>query len=664
MAASQFYRQLHTVNQIAAQHECTDLVELCQRKKFSLRVLMRKLLNLPPSVEITAVFSKACGGSLELDSNFASGAMSTLMRLKDENTDFVAKALSPVSAPADPMTFSGIPTEQPGFSLRSCAYYKTACFFGQEGLVPKTCVVLVDGIPCLAQDFVSGEEVLLSKKIPFQDMDISRLVQEIEKGDIDLGQHYEAKQDAKVYLNTFTKAHASSNTVRAAMLLDGELKNRIHVQISPMCMKEFIEHLEDYNVEKVAEMFEQGKIHLKTQGAFHAGLARSENLCRIHKIASANVTIDYSTPHMQKRMANLHCLDLLTGQIDRHVGNIRYRPVINDVGQTTDYEPVSIDNDLSFGKKFISIAPEELFSMSVQGPKYRPTLFDKELAEILCSRTWPEWETELRFCALGTEEIEAAKRRYRHLYTAINNAYRRSLKESDGSHPYMEGSAGEKTTYSEVVSQWNDLTYRKQLSHTPVNSYLAHHALARVLAAQSSPEFIALLNTSLEGNGALIRDCLYAKGGIYYLGPDTKKLLTKDAAKTDPVIMHEALHYPEYSKVLELYAKHADDAAFTQLMTADYQGQKKILTTAIQMPSPDIPDKLYARLVTCTPGLLEKLLSEGVQMNNNLAVAILDQLASKKQKTPGEQALINRAHLAINKHFEWFGDYQEYSQPK
>ena len=639
-AASTFYRKLHIISLRVKDLRHTDLRSLCHKTERILHTLMLHSLQIPPTVESEAVFSQKYGGKLELDENFASGLMSTLMHLKGSSTDFVAKVLSPASIATDPMKFSGIPEQNPGLGLRSLASYKTACLFGQKNLIPRTRIIIVDGLVCLAQGFVSGEEAIHSKCIRHDDSDYYRLADEIKKKEVDKGQHFDTNELGKRYMEVYDSLCPTDYDKLAKQLLDGVLTNNIHISISPFYRDKFFKHFMAHNEKKLAKMFRKQRIHLKNHQEFLQGLAFNQILYRIHKIATPNLDIDFSTPLMQKRMSWLHCLDLLTGQVDRHTGNIRYQPVYEG-GVRVGYEPVGIDNDLSFGQHFTDISEAGLVRMSVQGPKHPPILFDQEVVDNILRKEWPEWEEELQACGLGESEIQAAKCRYQQISSAIRC-----------------------TDSVRVVSHWNDTTYRQQISTSPVNSYTAHHALARCAAAQSAQQFEQLLHKSLKGNGALVRDCLYEKGGIYNLGPDIQKLLTTDALLAKPVIMHEALVYPEYSKVLELYAKNADDATFTQLMTADCQGQKKILTMAIQIPSPDIPDELYTRLVTCTPGLLVKLLSEGVQMNNDLAVEILDQLADKEQKTSEEQILINKAHAAINRHFDWFGDGKVYSQPE
>ena len=639
-AASTFYRKLHLIGLRVKDLRHADLRNLCHKTERILHTLMLHSLQIPPTIESEAVFSQRYGGKLELDENFASGAMSTLMRLRGDSTDFVAKVLSPLSVATDPMKFSGIPEQYSGFGPRSIASYKTACTFGMKALIPTTKLVLVNGLVCFAQDFAAGEEAIHSKCIHVKDDDHYQLANEIQRKEADKGQHFDTNELGKRYMEVYDSLCPTDYDKLAKQLLDGVLTNNIHISISLFYRDKFFKHFTAHNEKKLAKMFRKQRIHLKNHQEFLQGLAFNQILYRIHKIATPNLDIDFSTPHMQKRMSWLHCLDLLTGQVDRHTGNIRYQPVYaGDV--RIGYEPVGIDNDLSFGQHFTDISEAGLVRMSVQGPKQPPILFDQGAADNILRKEWPEWEADLQACGLDGSEIQAAKCRYQQISSAIKC-----------------------TDLVRVVSHWNDATYRQQISTSPVNSYTAHHALASCAAAKNSQQFEQLLHKSLKGNGALVRDCLYEKGGIYNLGSDTKKLLAEDALLDNPVIMHEALVYPEYSKVLELYAKHADDATFAKLMTTDYHGQQKILTIAIQMPSPNIPDELYTKLVACTPRLLVKFLSKGVEMNDDLAVAILDQLTDKVNKTPEENTLLNMAWPVINRHFDWFGDGKIYSQPE
>jgi hypothetical protein len=157
--------------------------------------------------------------------------------------------------------------------------------------------------------------------------------------------------------------------------------------------------------------------------------------------------VDLKDPDIQKGMSDLQLFDAISGQRDRHGGNIFIDP---DTGKVT-----GIDDDLSFGK---GTSPDDLAKSNDKYPGL-PPLVDKATAERIL-RLRPEQlktllahrENDLR--DLTPEEIRDAQTRLSNVQT-----YLRKLQASDA-----------------LVETWDDNTYQEAMQD-PDKSYLGRAAV-------------------------------------------------------------------------------------------------------------------------------------------------------------------------------------------
>jgi hypothetical protein len=164
--------------------------------------------------------------------------------------------------------------------------------------------------------------------------------------------------------------------------------------------------------------------------------------------------VDLKDPDIQKGMSDLQLFDAISGQRDRHAGNIFIDP---DTGKVT-----GIDDDLSFGK---GTSPDDLAKSNDKYPGL-PSLVDKATAERIL-RLRPEnlkaflahRENDLR--DLTPEEIRDAQTRLSNVQT-----YLRKLQASGA-----------------LVETWDDNTYQEAMQD-PDKSYLGRAAVDLQTALQ------------------------------------------------------------------------------------------------------------------------------------------------------------------------------------
>lgn len=182
---------------------------------------------------------------------------------------------------------------------------------------------------------------------------------------------------------------------------------------------------------------------------------------------------DVKNPTFQKSMSDLSVLDYLTGQIDRHGGNIFVDP---ETGKVT-----GIDNDQSFGN-----TPE--LGDTRWGGKERawghslggklPGQIDRKTGEALLAMT----EDQLRQLLVGAkgdperldpEEVKAAITRFRRLQTHV----------------------GELEQNGQLVDEWNDETFERSTSETRKEGYDSQDHATSYLA-----RYVSRLRSLQEGD--------------------------------------------------------------------------------------------------------------------------------------------------------------------
>jgi hypothetical protein len=155
---------------------------------------------------------------------------------------------------------------------------------------------------------------------------------------------------------------------------------------------------------------------------------------------------DLKKPETQKGLSDLAVMDAITGQVDRHGGNIH---INQNTGQVK-----GIDNDLAFGLNDKHEAeghrvglPNQIAASTAESVL---GLKGKDLKQILNGGSKGKDEK------LNKAEIEAAKARLKGMQDHI-----RELKKND-----------------QLVTDWNDNTYNAALAD-PGQNYLKRHEMAR-----------------------------------------------------------------------------------------------------------------------------------------------------------------------------------------
>jgi len=148
--------------------------------------------------------------------------------------------------------------------------------------------------------------------------------------------------------------------------------------------------------------------------------------------ADVCLDIDLKNPETQRSMWNMQLLDSLTGQVDRHFGNMFFD---KDSGRVT-----GIDNDLAFG---LQTGQEE---RTGKQSNFLPELVDKETGEMVLSMTDEDFVETISakkgdYGKLTEDELEAAKNRFRAVKDHVRNLKENGL----------------------LVDEWNDQTYQQAI---------------------------------------------------------------------------------------------------------------------------------------------------------------------------------------------------------
>lgn len=200
--------------------------------------------------------------------------------------------------------------------------------------------------------------------------------------------------------------------------------------------------------------------YMKTNPEFGQKYHRNEDGSYNKLSGTAYQWEDVKNPAFQKSMSDLSVLDYLTGQIDRHGGNMFVDP---ETGKVT-----GIDNDQSFGKT------PELGDRHWKGQERSwghslggklPGQVDRKTGEAILAMT----EEQLRQLLVGEkgdperldpEEVKAAITRFRRLQSHI----------------------GELEQNGELVDEWNDETFEKSTSETHREGYDSQNHATSYLA--------------------------------------------------------------------------------------------------------------------------------------------------------------------------------------
>jgi hypothetical protein len=166
--------------------------------------------------------------------------------------------------------------------------------------------------------------------------------------------------------------------------------------------------------------------------------------------------VNFRDPRIQKGLSDLQLFDAISGQMDRHAGNIFIDPGTGEVS--------GIDDDLSFG------SGRPVANQADASGKYvgLPALVDEETADRILALDVSDLPKELLArgndsAVLTDKEIEDAMHRLKGV-----QRYLRDLKANNA-----------------LVSRWDDATYQQALG-SPTSSYLGRQAADLENALQQS----------------------------------------------------------------------------------------------------------------------------------------------------------------------------------
>jgi hypothetical protein len=219
---------------------------------------------------------------------------------------------------------------------------------------------------------------------------------------------------------------------------------------------------ENTSMQDVAHMVKNGWIQLEERGGKY-----------YEKSKEIRQWVNFKDPRIQKGLSDLQLFDAITGQTDRHAGNIFVDPKTGTVS--------GIDDDKSFGKGRPADDQAEPGKVGSTQVHYRalPALVDEDTAERILALDPTKLPDVLLSQVndskvLTEKEIDDAMRRFQGV-----RRYLRQLKR-DGA---LVGQAR--------YPSWNDATYQQALQDS-THSYLGDQAkeLERVIGlAANDPEF-------------------------------------------------------------------------------------------------------------------------------------------------------------------------------
>lgn len=129
------------------------------------------------------------------------------------------------------------------------------------------------------------------------------------------------------------------------------------------------------------------------------------------------LNVDYSKPAIQKGLSDLEVVDYITGQVDRHCGNIFVDPTSGKV--------TGIDNDMAFPEKNRALMSAE---REFKGTENMPRIIDRSTADKIMSITPEALRSTLEGVkkpgtdtTLSKQEIDGAVKRLMDLQAAIRD---------------------------------------------------------------------------------------------------------------------------------------------------------------------------------------------------------------------------------------------------
>ena len=129
--------------------------------------------------------------------------------------------------------------------------------------------------------------------------------------------------------------------------------------------------------------------------------------------ANPNLRPDYSNPNLQRQLADLQIIDFISGNVDRHMGNMVYQFDRSDPQKPKCIGIQGIDNDASFGN---------LNDGNARLPKVEEIGVIREKTALIVSQlTLPVLKTTLRNYNFSDDEMKAVITRTQNLQEAIKS---------------------------------------------------------------------------------------------------------------------------------------------------------------------------------------------------------------------------------------------------
>lgn len=191
----------------------------------------------------------------------------------------------------------------------------------------------------------------------------------------------------------------------------------------------------------------------------------------------SSTNLDLKHPETQRGLANLQLMDSLTGQMDRHEGNIFVDPKSGSVK--------GIDNDLAFGK-----ADRKQLDGVGNTVSYRPSQVDEAAGQAVLDMSQPEYAKLLAgkdgdLGRLSGEEREAAIRRLVEMQDYIGGlkAQNKLIGEGGWGKETYQKTEQEATNYLDEM-----LNTQNGTEETVAPSYGARHLAHRQINHVREPD--------------------------------------------------------------------------------------------------------------------------------------------------------------------------------
>ena len=214
-------------------------------------------------------------------------------------------------------------------------------------------------------------------------------------------------------------------------------------------------------------------------------------------ISNTVAEVEFSSPSMQKSVADAHILDLLTGQADRNPGNFIFAKQ-----EDGTFEARLIDNDISFGETLTDISGDTVPQPDGTSPARPsllpklPRLIDQATADQITAMTNQDLKSTLAANGLTQGEMKAAVKRLANLKNHIAEIQRGNV-------------AG-----GQLVNNWNDQTFSEIMAE-PDNHMQRLVSGTFLILFNNKPELLKILQKGNSDDFVVFRRLLPGISGDY-----------------------------------------------------------------------------------------------------------------------------------------------------